>query len=60
MAEGVETQEQLEVLAALDCDVAQGYLFARPLSARDAISQVRPPGDWKEQRQVAPAPTQQR
>lgn len=53
VAEGVETREQLEVLAALDCDVAQGYLFARPLSARDAISQVSSAGDWKEQRQVA-------
>ena len=31
LAEGVETQEQLEVLRGLDCQYAQGYLFSRPL-----------------------------
>jgi EAL domain-containing protein (putative c-di-GMP-specific phosphodiesterase class I) len=33
IAEGVETTEQLAVLSALDCDVVQGYLFARPMPA---------------------------
>ncbi len=37
VAEGVETLQQLEVLKVLGCDAAQGYLFARPLSA-DRIS----------------------
>lgn len=32
IAEGIETQEQLEELAALGCDVGQGYLLARPQS----------------------------
>lgn len=31
VAEGVETQEQLDVLRDGKCDVVQGYLFARPL-----------------------------
>lgn len=32
-AEGVETAAQLEVLRRLGCEVAQGYLFSRPLTA---------------------------
>jgi Amt family ammonium transporter len=39
LAEGVETKEQLDRLAALDCDLAQGYYFDRPLPAT-AIQQL--------------------
>jgi diguanylate cyclase (GGDEF)-like protein/PAS domain S-box-containing protein len=35
LAEGVETNEQLEYLSSIGCDVVQGYLFSRPLSTED-------------------------
>ena len=35
IAEGVETELQRDLLAAAGCDYAQGYLFARPMSAPD-------------------------
>jgi diguanylate cyclase (GGDEF)-like protein/PAS domain S-box-containing protein len=35
LAEGVETAEQLEMLAHMGCDQSQGYLHSRPLAAAD-------------------------
>jgi len=35
VAEGVETEAQMEALVSLQCDQVQGYLLARPLPARD-------------------------
>jgi len=34
--EGVETQEEMAVLAPLQPDLIQGYLFGRPMSGKDA------------------------
>lgn len=36
-AEGVETQETLAALAAMGCDMAQGYLIARPMPEADFV-----------------------
>ena len=38
IAEGVETQSQMDYLAAEGCDMIQGYLFARPMPYEDFIS----------------------
>lgn len=35
VAEGIETQHQLDVLKGLGCEYGQGYLFGRPLNATD-------------------------
>jgi len=36
VAEGVENEEQLSLLRALQCDAAQGYLLAKPLDVNGA------------------------
>ncbi len=35
VAEGVETQEQLEILKKMECDIYQGYLCSKPLPAKE-------------------------
>jgi diguanylate cyclase (GGDEF)-like protein/PAS domain S-box-containing protein len=37
VAEGVETEQQLDVLQRLGCDLAQGYYFGRPARAVDVF-----------------------
>ena len=41
VAEGVESQEQLEALVSLRCPEAQGYWFSRPVSPGDAGELLR-------------------
>jgi diguanylate cyclase (GGDEF)-like protein/PAS domain S-box-containing protein len=56
VAEGVETPEQLRALIAVDCDVMQGYLFARPQPAGaipDLVRSGPPAGFW--QARLSPA-----
>ena len=38
MAEGVESSEILDRVAELGCDIAQGYLIARPLPEHELIA----------------------
>jgi EAL domain-containing protein (putative c-di-GMP-specific phosphodiesterase class I) len=40
VAEGIETQDQLEALRALGCPTGQGYLLGRPLPADDLLNLV--------------------
>ena len=35
VAEGVENQQQLDFIAAHQCDYLQGYFFAKPMSEED-------------------------
>lgn len=41
VAEGVETQEQLDFLRANGCDAVQGYFFAKPMPLQDFIAYAR-------------------
>ncbi len=41
IAEGVETQAQLEWLGRFGCRCAQGFLFARPMPAPECLAQLR-------------------
>jgi diguanylate cyclase (GGDEF)-like protein len=40
-AEGVESNELAQTLAALGCTYGQGYLYARPLEAADALAMIQ-------------------
>ena len=40
-AEGVETQDQLDLLREYSCDEMQGYLFSRPMPATDVTELLR-------------------
>jgi EAL domain-containing protein (putative c-di-GMP-specific phosphodiesterase class I) len=39
VAEGVETQAQVDLLKDMDCELAQGYLYSKP-AAVGAIEQL--------------------
>jgi EAL domain-containing protein (putative c-di-GMP-specific phosphodiesterase class I) len=41
VAEGVENQATWELLNALGCDVAQGYLLSKPLPVADVTEWIR-------------------
>jgi diguanylate cyclase (GGDEF)-like protein len=47
VAEGIENREQLESLTDMGCDIGQGYYFARPLPADQAITHLAPDGTWQ-------------
>ena len=41
VAEGVETEEQLLRLGGMGCDIAQGYLFSRPVPLQEIIAWLK-------------------
>ena len=41
VAEGIETWQQLEILRNMGCNLAQGFLFAKPCTAADALRYLR-------------------
>ncbi|WP_415893298.1 EAL domain-containing protein [Neptuniibacter sp. PT8_73] len=41
VAEGVETEQQLNILADMNCDRVQGYFFSRPLAPEDFLLWVK-------------------
>jgi diguanylate cyclase (GGDEF)-like protein/PAS domain S-box-containing protein len=49
VAEGVENDHQLETLAGLGCDLAQGFLFARPLDVDTLVAGVTEDGTFTRQ-----------
>lgn len=44
LAEGVETEEQLRVLAEMGCEMVQGYFFGHPQALFSAFEQIRQQG----------------
>ncbi len=40
-AEGVETPRQHEVIAGIECDLAQGFLYSHPVPASDVVPLLR-------------------
>ena len=45
VAEGLETPEDVETLNDLECDLAQGYYFAKPMSETDLSEMIEPNPD---------------
>ena len=56
-AEGVETQQQLELLRALGCSEMQGYLFSPPKPAADVRQLLL---SRRERRSAQPSPVRRR
>lgn len=41
VAEGVETQQQVNLLQELDCDYLQGYYFSKPVPEQEFYDYVK-------------------
>jgi EAL domain-containing protein (putative c-di-GMP-specific phosphodiesterase class I) len=47
IAEGVETEAQMEFLRSHHCDEIQGYYFSRPLSVEEVPIKLKRLGIWR-------------
>lgn len=47
IAEGVETAEHLATLQVLDCDLAQGFFFSKPVNAEVASTMMMSGAHWQ-------------
>jgi EAL domain-containing protein (putative c-di-GMP-specific phosphodiesterase class I) len=54
VAEGIETRDVLERLAALGCDIGQGYLISRPAPAAELTAWLASSGFDASQQSRAP------
>ncbi len=46
VAEGVESQQHLNILADMGCDMAQGYYFAQPMPVKEVLAWICPHNNW--------------
>ena len=44
VAEGVETEEHLELMDKYNCDIIQGYIFSKPLVKEELLSYLEKNG----------------
>jgi diguanylate cyclase (GGDEF)-like protein len=54
VAEGVETEQQLDLLRSLNCDIVQGYLFSRPIAFDQMTEMLQT--NWMQRNQQTPMP----
>lgn len=54
VAEGVEDQQQLDMLKDWNCPIAQGYLFSKPIQSDEVLSMIDTFDDDSEQPQQLP------
>jgi len=47
VSEGIETKSQLDLLTELDCEFGQGFYFAKPLPADEAVQLLAKPPVWR-------------
>ena len=56
IAEGIETEEQLNQIKTYDCHEVQGYYFSRPLPADELIYRLQQPHPWQNTAQASLLP----